>query len=257
VTAGSVKLALLPLLLAIGAPQGETIRFITCPAYRDTDAGKKSGCWLADDHDSGRRFDVSRAPSKPDWNHEVLVEGRTAANVVSNCGGEVLDPVRTSILPGECPRHMLPAEGFAGNKFALPPRNVRPLSEVRPTPPAPWTDRTFTLLFDFDKAFMVYQLDDYLIDQAITYIRAVNPRKVVVTGWAASDPSRVSGRDIAEKPEIARTRAELVGEALSRLGVAKEKVEIRWRTGAQPSDAEGADGLAEPSRRRVDIEVRL
>jgi hypothetical protein len=32
---------------------------------------------------------------------------------------------------------------------------------------------------------------------------------------------------------------------------------LHWRTGAQPSDAEGADGLAEPSRRRVDIEVKL
>jgi outer membrane protein OmpA-like peptidoglycan-associated protein len=252
-----VKLVLLPLLLAAGAPQGETIRFVTCPIYRDADSGKKSGCWLADDHDSGRRFDVSRAPSKPDWNREVLVEGRVAAGTPGNCGGEVLDPVRTSILAGECTRHMLPAEGYAGNRFALPVRNVRPLSEARPAPPRPWTDRTFTLVFDFDKAFMVYQLDDYLFDQAIAYIRAVDPKRVIVTGWAATDPSRVSGRDIAERPEIARTRAELVAEALSRLGVPREKVELHWRTGAQPSDAEGADGLAEPSRRRVDIEVKL
>jgi outer membrane protein OmpA-like peptidoglycan-associated protein len=252
-----VKLVLLPLLLAAGAPQGETIRFVTCPIYRDADSGKKSGCWLTDDHDSGRRFDVSRAPSKPDWNREVLVEGRVAAGTPGNCGGEVLDPVRTSILPGECTRHMLPAEGYAGNRFALPVRNVRPLSEARPAPPRPWTDRTFTLVFDFDKAFMVYQLDDYLFDQAIAYIRAVDPKRVIVTGWAATDPSRVSGRDIAERPEIARTRAELVAEALSRLGVPREKVELHWRTGAQPSDAEGADGLAEPSRRRVDIEVKL
>jgi hypothetical protein len=186
------------------SPPAESVRFITCPIYRDTDAGRKSGCWLADENVSGRRFDVSRSPSKPDWNHEVLVEGRIASGEPGNCGGIVLNPVRSSILPGACPRHMLPPEGFAGNKFALPVRNVRPLSEARPAPVPPFTDRTFHLLFDFDKSFVVYQLDDYLLDQAITYIRGVNPKQVVVTGWAATDPAIVSGRRIAEKPEIAR-----------------------------------------------------
>ena len=38
----------------------ETVRFIACPIYRDTDAGRKSGCWLADERASGTRFDVSR-----------------------------------------------------------------------------------------------------------------------------------------------------------------------------------------------------
>lgn len=242
---------------AAAADTAETVRFITCPIYRDTDAGKKSGCWLADDRAGGRRFDVSRAPSKPDWNFEVLVEGRIAADVPSQCGGVVLDPVRSSVLPTPCPRHMLPAEGFAGNKFTLPVRNVRPLSEVRKAPAPPFADRTFHLVFDFDKAFIVYQLDDYLLDQAITWIRGVNPKRVIVTGWAATDPAEVSGRTIAEDPTIARTRAELVGEALRRLGVADDKLELRWKTSAQPVAAEGADGLAEPSRRRVDIEVKL
>jgi len=252
-----VRLLLLPaMLLTVGAaPAAETVRFIACPIYRDTDAGRKSGCWLADEAETGRRFDVSRAPTKPDWNHEVLIEGRVAQSV-SNCGGVVLEPVRSSVLPGACPRHMLPPEGFAGNKFALPVRNVRPVSEPRPVPPRPWTDRTFHLVFDFDKSFIVYQLDDYLLDQAITYIRAVNPKRVIVTGWAATEPARVSGRTIAERPEMARIRAQMIGMALSRIGFPKEKMEIHWRTGAHPVDADGADGLAEASRRRVDIEVR-
>lgn len=244
------------LALLAAAPPPEAVRYIACPIYRDTDAGRKSGCWLADDRETGRRFDVSRAPSKPDWNHEVLIEGRPS-DAAGNCGGVVLDPVRASILPGECPRHMLPPEGFAGNKFALPPRNVRPLSEARPVPPRPWTNRTFSLVFDFDKAFVVYQLDDYLLDQAITYIRAVNPKQVIVTGWAATEPAIVSGRPIAEHPGIAKVRAELLGEALIRLGVPREKLVVRWRTGARPADVDGADGLAEASRRRADIEVRL
>lgn len=251
-----MKGAVLAVAVALAQQPAETVRFISCPIYRDTDAGRKSGCWLVDEATSGRRFDVSAAPSKPDWNHEVLVEGRIAPGS-GNCGGIPLDPVRTSILPDRCPRHMLPAEGFAGNKFVLPVRNVRPVSEKRPAPKPPFTARTFHLVFDFDKSFIVYQLDDYLLDQAITYIRGVDPKRVVVTGWAATDPASVSGRAIAEKPDIARTRAEMVGEALRRLGVPEEKLEIRWRTGAKPVDADGADGLAEPSRRRVDIEVRV
>lgn len=253
-----MRIVFLPLVLLTAAPPAaETMRFIACPIYRDTDAGRKSGCWLADEAASGRRFDVSRAPSKPDWNHEVLVEGRVDAAVPGNCGGEVLDPVRTSILPGDCTRHMLPPEGFAGNRFALPVRNVRPLSETRPVPPKPWKDRSFSLVFEFDKAFLDYQLDDYLLDQAITYIRGVNPRRIIVTGWAATEPTLVSGRRIAETRDIARARAQLVGESLARLGIPREKVELHWRTAAQPSPVEGADGLAEPSRRRVDIDVRL
>ena len=111
------------------------------------------------------------------------------------------------------------------------------------------------MLFDFDKAFVVYQLDDYLLDQAITYIRAARPREVVVTGWAATDPTEVSGRRLAEDPGIARVRAEQIREALIRLGVRPEMIQVKWRTGATPTAADGADGLIEPSRRRVDIEV--
>jgi outer membrane protein OmpA-like peptidoglycan-associated protein len=238
------------------ASEEDSLRFIACPVYRDTDAGRKSGCWLATDPVSGRRYDVSAAPTKPDWNFEVLIEGTVSARQVNSCGGVVLDPVRVSVLPGRCARHMLPSEGYAGNKYVLPVRNVRPLSESRPQPKPPYTARVFHLLFDFDKAFIVYQLDDYLLDQAITYIRAVRPREVIVTGWAATEPSDVSGRRIAEKPAIAKERAEKIQEALVRLGVPVSTLRVRWRTDAVPIAADGADGLVEPSRRRVDIEVK-
>ena len=109
------------------AAETESLRFIACPIYRDTDAGRKSGCWLADDPTSGRRLDISAAPTKPDWNYEVLVEGTVAARQVDNCGGLVLEPVRVSVLPGRCARHMLPAEGYAGNKYSAPGSQRTPL----------------------------------------------------------------------------------------------------------------------------------
>jgi hypothetical protein len=41
----------------------------------------------------------------------------------------------------------------------------------------------------------------------------------------------------------------MIGLALTRLGVPREKLLIRWRGHAHPVDADGADGLDEASRR--------
>lgn len=252
-----------PVALLIGAAllseaaNAEQLRFITCPIYRDTDAGRKSGCWLADNLANGIRFDVSRSPTKPDWNYAVLVEG-VAMQIKSNCGGQVLDPVRVSVLTDQpCTRHQLPAEGFAGNAFVLPKRNVRPLSVVRALPPRPFKNQTFSIPFDYRASFLVYQLSDYLFDQAASYALAVKPREVIVTGWAATDPTSVSGRVIVEDISIAKQRAEIIAESLRRLGVPKNIIHVQWKAHARPSSMDGADGLIEPSKRRVDIEVRI
>jgi outer membrane protein OmpA-like peptidoglycan-associated protein len=232
----------------------ETVRFISCPIYRDVDAGRKSGCWLADERETGRRFDIGNAPTKPDWNHEVLVEGRISSSPDA-CGGVVLEPVRVSVLPGACTRQMLPAEGFKGRPFVLPERNVRPVAAPRPAPTPPFTERSFYLLYDFNRDFIVYQLDDYLLDQAITYIRGVKPKRIVVTGHAATTPASVSGRKIAEDAEIAKGRAQSVTDALVRMGVDPNVIQTKWQGAAAPVDAPGADRLGETSRRRVEIRV--
>ena len=237
------------------AAAADELRFISCPIYRDADAGRKSGCWLVDEAATGARYDVSPSPTKPDWNHEVLVEGVVAAKQDKACGGVVLDPVRVSILEGGCTRHMLPAEGFPGRLFVLPPRNIQPMSVARAVPPPPYARRQFSLLFEFNRSFGVYQLDDYLLDEAITWIRAANPRQIIVTGRAATTPMTVSGRTIAERDDVGRDRAEMVAESLRRLGVPETKLVVKWESAAEPSNAAGADGLREPSRRRADIDV--
>jgi len=248
-----IRAALLLALLG-GQSAPEQLRFITCPVYRDTDAGRKSGCWLAEDRATGIRYDVTLAPSKPDWNHEVLVEGVLSASTAQPCGGPVLDAVRTSVLPGTCTRQMLPAEGFPGRKFVLPKRNIQPLSVKRTPPAGPFASRTFHLLFDFDQSFLIYQYDDYFLDEAVAWIRAAKPRAILVTGHAATAPTFVSGRRIVERPVIARERAEKIAEALVRLGIDRSIVTVRWKAG-EVAEMPEADGLAEPSRRRVDIAV--
>lgn len=250
-------IALLAVATIAAAEPPETLRFVTCPIYRDTDAGRKSGCWLADDRASGRRFDVSAAPSKPDWNHEVLVEGKVTAGAADRCGGIVLDPVRTSVLAGECTRHVLPAEGHPGNRFSLPKRNVAPMAAERAVPPGPYRATTFRLFFGFDSAFLMYQYDDYLLDRAITWMRAAKPKAITITGYAAGEPVMVSGRSMAEDKEIAGERADRVTEALVRLGIDRAIITVRTDTRALPVDDPGADGLSEASRRRVDIDARF
>ena len=239
---------LLVALSAQAADQPE-VRFITCPIYRDTDAGRKSGCWLAEDPQSGQRYDVSLAPSKPDWNFAILVEGRVAAKQDDACGGTVLDPARTSILPQRCPRRMIPAEGYPGRRFALPARTVAPLT-VKPVVPAgPFEARSFHIYFDFDSDFVSYQYGDYLLDQAARWLKAAAPKKIQIVGWAAT------GSDLAEHSAVARHRAEKIATSLTRLGIDQALLDVSWHDRAAMIDDADADHLREPSRRRVDIVV--
>ena len=250
-------IGLLALLVAGTAGAADTtadLRFVACPVYRDTDSGAKSGCWLVDDPATGIRYDVSGAPSKPDWNHAVLVEGRASAAAINPCGGKLLDPVRTSIIDEPCTRYMLEAEGFSGRKFALPRRNVRPLYEQRQRPEAPYKPRTVTIPFDFGKSFIVYQLGDYYIDQAINYALDVQPAHVTVTGYAATTPVTISGRTLSEPATLARTRAELVARALVLRGVPTNSITVATATPTANGD-EAFDGLREPSLRRVEVRV--
>jgi hypothetical protein len=244
------------LSLVVPADAAEPVRFVACPVYRDTDAGLKSGCWLATDPATGIQWDVTMSPHKPDWNFAVLVEGLAVDEEAQPCGASTLDPVRTSRLEMPCTRHMLPPEGFPGRKFVLPPRNIRPLANPSPLPPGPYEDRTFTLFFELDRPFVVYQYGDYLLDQAAQWIRGAKPARLVVTGYAASEPEVVSGTTIAERPEVARERADMVALSLGRL-FPELPIETRAVVGARPNGHPDADGIPWQSQRRVEIRAEF
>lgn len=248
--------SLLALLASTSAvvEASELVRFVGCPIYRDTQAGRKSGCWLADQPTTGVRYDITQSPTKPDWNFAVLVEGlRDDSDSANPCGGVVLNPVRVSILPTGCPAHRLPAEGFAGRPYTLPARNVRPSYEARVLPEQPYQQTTFTLLFDYQKDFFIYQFDDYFLDNAITWIRAVDPSRIEVVGYAATKAEVVDGVTLKEPASLAHKRADKVKEALIRLGVDPSRLRVKTSSNPKPVDAEGVDGLTTTSLRRVDI----
>lgn len=243
------------LVAPLSAAAAETVRFIACPIYRDADSGKKSGCWLADDPATGTRYDVSLSPHKPDWNYAVMVEGIVSAAPPAPCGGIVLDAVRTSRLyDTPCTRHMLPAEGYPGRRFVLPKRNITPSSVARPVPPGPYGERVFPVYFEFGNDFLVYQYSDYLIEQASNWIIAAKPKKLIVTGFAATQPMVISGRSMAEPAELATQRAETIAETLRRL-MPGMPIETAADTSGSATQDKDADGLPDQSRRRVEIKA--
>lgn len=236
--------------------------FVGCPVYRDTDSGPKSGCWLAIDPASGIRYDISLGRSKPQIGHEVLVEGRLASPGTSGrsslehspCGGVVLSPVVDSVLPSVCPTFMLPAEGYPGRRFVLNLKLVLPPADViEKLPSPPYRPRTWTIQFSFGSDFLQYQYSEIILDQIGRYIRASHPRQVEVTGFAVTQPRTISGHPLAESPQLAKARAEMVARALGRLGATAAMLHVTWRDNPPPLTRQA--GLAEPSRRRVEIRL--
>jgi hypothetical protein len=236
--------------------------FVGCPVYRDTNSGRKSGCWLAVDPSSGIRYDISLGRTKPQIGREVLVEGRLQSAEASGlspaehspCGGVVLAPVIVSVLPSLCPDFLLPAEGFPGRRFVLDPRVVlAPADVVEKLPSPPFRPRTWSIEFTYGSDFLQYQYSEVILDEIGRYVRASHPRRIEIIGYAMTRPRTISGRKMAEKFVIAKERAETVALALSRLGARPEIMRVTWRNDPAPLRREA--GLAAASQRRVDVRL--
>jgi hypothetical protein len=233
----------------------QVVSFVACPVYRDTNNGRKSGCWLATDNASGVRYDISGGRSKPQIGRDALVEGVIAASADA-CGGQVLLPVHVSVLPTTCSAVMLPAEGFQGRVFQVPKGGYLPPANVsRPLPAGPYESRDWHIEFNFQSDFLAYQYSEVILDEAARYIRASGARQVKVIGYTALQPFVVSGRSLSESPELGEERAKMVGKALLGLGVDSKILRLEWHD--DPSVINADDALAEPSKRRVTIRVEL
>lgn len=243
-------------LLASGAAAQE-VRFVACPMYRDTDQGRKSGCWLVRDPASGVTYDVSGAPSLPDWQHGVLVEGRVSGGADA-CGAAIMDPVRVSVLEDmTCVGRILPAEGYKGRKFALPKTVFKPLYLPAVPVAGPFVARTFRLYFEHGSAFFTYQSTDFYMNEAAQWLAAAKPKRIVVTGYAASRTEIVSGQRIHEDKGLAKERAERTVLWLTRMGIDPKRIVIRTSGNPQPVVDPIASNLAAPSLRRVEIQAEF
>jgi outer membrane protein OmpA-like peptidoglycan-associated protein len=231
------------------------VSFIACPVYRDTNNGRKSGCWLATDMASGVRYDIGGGRTKPQIGRDVLVEGILGEGA-NACGGQILLPVHVSVLQTTCSAVMLPAEGFPGRVFQVPKDGYLPPADAaRPPPQGPYTSRDWYIEFNFQSDFLAYQYSEVILDDAARYIRASRARHVEVIGYAATSPYVISDRRLIEPRSLGEQRAEMVGEVLLRLGVDPGILHVNWRV--NPAAIHADDGMAEPSKRRVTIHVEI
>jgi outer membrane protein OmpA-like peptidoglycan-associated protein len=238
---------------AVAWADSSPVSFVACPIYRDTNNGRKSGCWLATDNATGQRFDIGQSRSKPQLGHEVLVEGLSAGGDPV-CGAPVLLPVHVSVLETLCPSFMLPAEGLPGRRFAVSPAQVLPPTDTpRPAPAGPFINRDWAIEYSFQSDFLQYQYSEVILDEIARYVLASHPKQVHITGYAVTDDRVVSGHHLSEPKSLAQDRAQRVALALQRLGVPSASMQVDWNT--HPKSAHIEDDLPEPSRRRVDIHV--
>lgn len=234
------------------ARAADAVQFIACPVYRDTDAGRKSGCWIATDVASGLRYDVGDSPSKPILGRQILVEGAVSGGA-DICGGIVLNPVRVSVLEQRCAEALIPAEGYPSKPSVLPKDFLKPVEVPRAMPQAPFERSTFTLYFDFGDQRLVYQSVETTIERAMLYAVASKARRVTVTGHADRLGFTVAGQRLREPPGLARERALTTAEALRRLGVPDTTLKTAWNE--RPAATLRQDGMADASKRRVEIVV--
>jgi outer membrane protein OmpA-like peptidoglycan-associated protein len=240
------------LLATLPVAAGETVRFVSCAVYRDTDAGRKSGCWLGTDGATGRRYDVTDAPFKPSVGRMMLVEGEVAGTR-DICGGAPLAPVRVAVLDEPCPEVVIPAEGYPSKPSVVPATAMAPLSVPRVLPPPPYSRQQYQVEFTFGEDRLMYQHVEVTIEMASLYAKASKGR-VEVVGYADSEGFMASGRRMREPRQLAGARADMVREALVRLGVPAGRIALR--TDTHPvALADWPAALAMSSKRRVTITV--
>jgi len=244
--------------LAAGPADPEVRNFVACPIVRDT---ASVPCWLAE-QDGELYFltlqtDVS-APVNPPWlGHRVLVEGRRKAGP-RICGGIVLEPVHLSIVaePDASCNQLLPAEarynlsfepprppGPSGGKLAF---NTLPMP-VKPAAMKPET-RRFSLHYDFNG--LVSFKHPFELTPVLDIAQAMKASRIDIEGHRGA-ALLSDGTVLPEQADLARRRAEQIGELLRGAGLTAPKYQIRWVDAAPAPN--GSDDYVQ---RRVDIIVQ-
>lgn len=235
------------------SPSAGTKLFVGCPVYRDSDSGRKSGCWLVNDPADGMRYDVTLGRIKPMLGRKILVEGIISTRDTNACGAPVLEPVNVSVLEGECKAHLIPAEGYPGHRFVLPKDVMQPSHVPRELPPPPYSPQRYTIEFELGSDFLVYQYSEVILERASLYAKASEASRIEIVGYAATQPIVVSGERIVEDLAIAKARADMVAEAFARLGIPRKSMHLSWRAAAPVADSTAQ--LPEAAKRRVEITI--
>jgi len=239
-------------LLAVGAapPPKAALTFVACPILRDT---QSVPCWLTEYQGKtyyiGIQTDVSADLTTPMLGHRILVEG-TPSNEPAICGGIPLKPVTVSVMADradDCDR-LIPADDYV-LPFA-PPRPPGPsrgtLAYVAPPPPVPvppFQPKAFDVHYNFDE--MVVFKSTRWIEPALNYARQIKARRIEIFGQQGVT-RLTDGTRMAERPGLARDRAEQIADLLRGAGLTEPAYTVRWDDSAR---------VGGPERRLVTIRI--
>jgi outer membrane protein OmpA-like peptidoglycan-associated protein len=239
-------------------PPADRRAFLACPIVRDT---KTVPCFLAELDGElyflGIQEDTGAAWYPPQLGHKVLVEG-TVSPGPRVCGGIVLKPVVTSVIPELDPScsTMLPAEEGIDAPEARRgpgPSSVRPAEGAAPAAPPsaptpPFQVREFTVPFDFDNDFMPGRLTRVIAD-AVRYAKAIGSSRIEVTSFRGATLLS-SGETLVEDPRVAERRAKKLQTILTGLGIPAASLTVTWKT-----EPETPTGVGDERSRRVTLTV--
>ena len=251
--------ALLAVLLIAKNAAAQQINFVTCPVVRDT---RTVPCFLAEYQ--GETYylavqqDISADQYPPQLLHDVLVEGTIDAGP-RVCGGIPLKPVKLSVMPEVNPacNTILPAEpGIDAPPTRRPAgpstRGASPIAAPAPAPPvrptAPFVEREWKILYDFDSAFL-FSKDTRTVNQAADYAMASKAKRVEIVAQRGATLLS-NGKVLVEAETIAAQRAERVVALLKGLGADPASVNAKVI-----SSPPRPDGKTDPENRVVTIRV--
>jgi outer membrane protein OmpA-like peptidoglycan-associated protein len=233
----------------------QQFNFVACPIVRDT---KTVPCFLAEykgeTYFLGIQQDIGAEFYPPQLLHKALIEG-TVAPGPRVCGGIPLKPLHVSvmqeldrscntILPAEPGIEAPPAKRPAGPSTRQAPVLTAAVPPKKPEPP--FSEREFTIHYDFDSDFL-FARDTRQLNDMAEYARVSKAQKIEITGYRGATLLS-EGTALTEKPSVAQLRAERVGDVLKGLGVPVSVV--RW-----VSDLPTPSGNADYENRRTVVRI--
>jgi hypothetical protein len=241
------------LCCAATAAEPSRRNFVACPLLRDTNTVP---CWLAE-YDGELYYlgvqtdnnDIARAPM---LGHRLLVEG-TVTQARRICGGVVLDPVRTSVLPeldANC-NTMLPAEDRYIVPFAQRGPGPSATADRRAAETAGTVADALVLRYDFDWPWVTGS-NTVLLQQFVELARLAKVQRLAIKGFRGATLLS-NGERLVERPEIGEQRARSIADLLAAVGFDAAKLSVTWTATA---DTDNMDGVDDWQSRQVVISVQ-